>query len=250
MLFWPFTSARRVNATLAQHATSVHPKLLFAQNHYGSYFIPDGTAHRPASACLLRGEVWEADTIAFIAAHHGGADVIHAGTFFGDFLPALSQALTPDQLIWAFEPNAENFFCATLTMKVNGLSNVRLTHAGLGAENSQLPQKQWDSKKQMKAGGASKIYMDITGKAPADFTNVSVVRGEDIIGSRRVSLIHLDVEGFEYQALLGLLPIIQEQRPTLILETVPDEHFMQTHLFPLGYRRECQCDDNTVFTVK
>ncbi len=250
MAVWGFKSARRVNSASAQPLSSGHRKVLFAENKYGCYFIPDGTQHRPASACILRGDVWEPETIAFMCAHHGDADIIHAGTFFGDFLPALSSSLSSENIVWAFEPNAENYFCATLTTRINGLANVRLFNDALGAEKTWLPQKQFDSKKNLKQGGASKIYTDISGKSPADFQSVSVVRGADLIGSRRVSMIHLDVEGFESQALLGLLPVIRLHRPLLILETIPDDDFMRTLIFPLGYDRSHQLDDNTVFSVK
>ena len=75
----------------------------------------------------------------FMAANCGAGDIIHAGTYFGDFLPALSRALDPDAHLWAFEPSAENFECAQKTVALNGLGNITLMNAGLGARAETLP---------------------------------------------------------------------------------------------------------------
>lgn len=35
---------------------------------------------------ILSGKVWEPDTIEFILDHSHGGDIIHAGTYFDDFI--------------------------------------------------------------------------------------------------------------------------------------------------------------------
>ncbi len=72
-------------------------------------------------------------TLAFLCANYAKADIVHAGSYFGDFLPALSRAVAPDARIWAFKPSRENFSCAEITLKLNGIQNVALSHAALGA---------------------------------------------------------------------------------------------------------------------
>jgi hypothetical protein len=59
---------------------------------------------------VLRGDVWERQAIEFIRASARDRDVVHAGTHFGDFLPALAPATS--RTIYAFEPNSEHFACA------------------------------------------------------------------------------------------------------------------------------------------
>ncbi len=68
---------------------------------------------RPAAAAVLAGNVWEAGVIAFMARNCGTGDIVHAGTYFGDFLPGLSHALTPGARLWAFEPSSENYALRT-----------------------------------------------------------------------------------------------------------------------------------------
>jgi hypothetical protein len=63
---------------------------------------------------------------------------------------------------------------------------------------------------------------------------------------RHVSLIQLDVEGFEDQALLGAMATIERCRPVIVVETLPAPHWMAEHLAPLGYAVERTIDVNTV----
>lgn len=104
------------------------------ENIFGRYCVPKSSQHRPASQAALRGEVWELETINFIQRHTGDGDVIHAGMFFGDFLPGLASAVVSDRKVYGFEPNIENYIAAQWTAVLNALSNVQLFNAGLGAE--------------------------------------------------------------------------------------------------------------------
>jgi hypothetical protein len=75
-----------------------------AYNKFGGYCVPLSSCYRPAAQRILSGKVYEPETIAFLTSHCGKGDVIHGGTFFGDFIPALSRALAPGYKLWAFEP--------------------------------------------------------------------------------------------------------------------------------------------------
>jgi hypothetical protein len=43
------------------------------------------------------------------------------------------------------------------------------------------------------------------------------------VGLRRLDLIKLDIEGGEYDALVGAIPIITRFRPTIVLEASPGD---------------------------
>src|SRR5690348_5661397 len=104
---------------------------IIAQNRFGLYCVPRRSAHRQAAHDILRGRVFEEDTVEFLRRNAGSGDVVHAGAYFGDFLPALSSALCPGKILWAFEPNLENYHAARLTCRINRLSNVELRNAAL-----------------------------------------------------------------------------------------------------------------------
>src|SRR4051812_13219941 len=63
-----------------------------AYNMLGGYCMPLSSRRRIAAQEVLRGYVYEAETIDFIVKNVKDGDIIHAGAFFGDFLPALSRA--------------------------------------------------------------------------------------------------------------------------------------------------------------
>lgn len=81
------------------------------------------------------------------------------GADFGDFLPALSSGCAPGARIWAFEPNPENYRCARVTLELNGISNVTLANAGLGAQAELLGILTADEQG-LPLGGASRIVQD------------------------------------------------------------------------------------------
>ncbi|MHA2405825.1 MAG: hypothetical protein ACXACH_03630, partial [Candidatus Hermodarchaeia archaeon] len=80
----------------------------------------------------MNGCVSEPKTIEFINSNCGRGDIIHAGTYFGDFLPGISRGCEEGAIVWAFEPNLENYKCAMLTAQINGLNNVKISNFGLG----------------------------------------------------------------------------------------------------------------------
>jgi FkbM family methyltransferase len=212
-------------------------------NEFGRYAIPLSSAYRPAAQTVLRGDVWERETVDLLRAH-ADREVVHAGTYFGDFLPGLSAALKPGRTIYAFEPNAENYACAEWTIALNGLDNVALRHAALSdAVGTLTMQTAWNGQA---LGGASRI---VNGGG-AGREEVTAVRLDDVLPPESdIGVLQLDVEGFEEPALRGALGTIARCRPTLILESVPAA-FVDSELVPLGYRRTGMVCDNTVFSVE
>lgn len=184
---------------------SIH---LRAENELGRYSIPRKAKHRPACQAVLRGEVWERETLQFLCDNASG-DIIHAGTFFGDMLPALSRHYAN---VWAFEPNPDSFRCAEETIRLNRLSNVFLRERGLGAEECSASLKT-RNKWGRYLGGGSKI-VERAG-------NVSVVSiDHSIPAERHIGMIHLDVEGYEPAVIAGARKTIERCRPILVLETM------------------------------
>ena len=68
---------------------------------------------------------------------------------------------------------------------------------------------------------------------------------------RRVSLIHLDVEGYEHQVLKGALETVRRHRPVIVLETVPPQPwFDRLSIQDLGYKRLKNVGGNAVFATE
>lgn len=215
-------------------------KASIAYNGFGAYCVPLSSRHRPAARMVLSGGVWEADTIALLRARCGAGDVVHAGTYFGDFLPGVARALAPDAVLWAFEPSRENYRCARVTVELNELGNVRLAHAGLTDH----------------AGAGLVVTADATGRALGGASRLlasrsapgAVVEAVPLVtvdarvpGDRAVSVLQLDVEGHEEAALRGAIGTIRRCRPLLVLEVTPQTTWRTSAWFhdevlSLGYR--------------
>ncbi len=237
--------------TLATSNPNLRPEVLrcrVAYNPFGGYCVPESSVHRPATQTILKGEVWEPETIACLMAHATRGDVIHAGTYFGDFLPAVSTALRPGNILWAFEPHPENFRCATITIALNALSNVRLINAGLGASPGTLELKTADENG-LALGGGSRIASERDDPLRGTYVHVNIVRIDDVVPvDRNVSILQLDVERFEQPALAGAMQTIRRCRPVLIVEHLPAQTWVESELLPLGYKITGQVHANTVLT--
>jgi len=190
---------------------------------------------RPAAQAILRGEVWESETIEFIAKHCRGGDILHAGTYFGDFLPALSRAVSVDGMVWAFEPNIENYRCAIITQQINGLENVCLTNAGLGESKDNAFLITHDENG-VAMGGASMVAAEKDCSEQDSLQVVDIVSIDSMVPSdRNIKVIHLDVEGYEKQVLMGGIQTIRRCQPILILETFSYDVWFENNIASLGY---------------
>jgi len=217
-----------------------------AYNKYGGYCVPLSSKHRPAARNILSGGIWEPKIVEFMTSRCGDGDIVHAGTFFGDFLPALSQSSAQGSRIWAFEPNPENYRCAFITTYINGLQNVELINAGLGERQGFLQMVTSDTDG-MSLGGASRMLLETGEESTEGSITVEVVTVDEVIPSeRKISIIQLDVEGFEKPALAGALKSIRRWKPILILEKLPDEEWLSANILQLGYRIAGEADDNTI----
>jgi len=222
------------------------PDAVVARNEHGLYCVPRSSVHRPVAAAILEGGVWEKRTLELMRSVDSGGDVVHAGTYYGDFLPALARSRGGGALVWAFEPATENYRCAEITIRLNGLENVVLTRAGL-SEHSGSARLAIGGRDGVSLGGSSSLI-----QAPArgrwwDSEEVTLVALDDVVPlDRRVALIQFDVEGHEKEALLGALGTIERCRPLIVLEGLPRESWREEHLGPFGYRVREPIEHNTV----
>ena len=188
-----------------------------AVNRYGFYCIPAQFKGREVSKLLLKGQVNEPRTLELIRARARDGDVISGGAFVGDFLPAIAQALAGGARLHSFEPNPPSFQATQATLALNRLENVDLHPVAVGAEKGVLP-LQVTGKGGNALGGKSSIVAD---HEEGRTIEVPVATLDDLVpAKRKVSVLHLDVEGFEMPAVMGAARIIRDNAPVLVLEVV------------------------------
>ncbi len=218
-----------------------------AYNKYGGYCAPNSTQHRTLNQKILKGDVFEPETIEFMISNSKKGDIIHAGTFFGDFLPGISQNLDPLAKIWAFEPNPESYRCTQVTIIINNLDNVELSKAGLGEKTSKTTILTKD-KKGINLGGSSTIIENHKGKGNVE--EIKIVALDDVIPKERdISILQLDIEGYEEFALKGAVETIKRCRPILILEDdtkLTKSSWFKEYILSLNYSISGKLHYNTI----
>ena len=217
-----------------------------AENRFGKYMVPPGVEQRPAARAVLDGRVYELRTIEFMRANAADGDIIHAGTFFGDFLPALSTAMAPGARIWAFEPNPGSCAAARATIALNQLENVTLTNAALSDRSDSLHFRT-HSTEGVPQGGISKVV----GKPGPGVIEVAAAMLDYAVPlDRKVTILQLDVEGQEIEAMLGAFHMIHRWTPILILEDFTRDGWIERNFRNLGYVRVGRLHGNYVFATK
>lgn len=189
--------------------------LVTAINEHGFYFIPEAYVGREVPDRLLASEVYEPKTIRLIQRLARTGDVVTGGAFVGDFLPALSRSLAPGALLHTFEPNPVSLMACRKTVTANRLHNVRLHPVAVGASAGELPLRLSSS-----AGTPMAARARISDQAIEGVTvDVKVMRLDDLVGEdRTVSVLHLDIEGHEWPAVLGARRLIEKDSPVIVLE--------------------------------
>ena len=223
---------------------------VIAYNKYGAYCVPVSTQNGVLARKILRGEVFEPDTIEFMRSNVKEGDIIHSGACFGDFFPGLSTALQPDSRIWTFEPSRESFRCAEITLLLNNITNVNLFPTGLGEKSAQ-EYLNTQNKKGVSLGGSSSIGEK---SEIGQWDEIEIVAIDEVIpANRNISILQLDIEGYEEQALKGALKTIKRCRPILILEDdqkITQSDWFKSNVLSLDYQIDKKLHYNRIIMPK
>lgn len=187
------------------------------------YFVPDYAMHPTACKEILAGRYYEPLThelIRLLLDSRPG-NLIHAGTFFGDMLPSFSKKCPG--IVYAYEPVLENYVLAKLCIQQNNLTNVHLWNVGLGNDFS-IAHIDTGEDAILHYGGSSQI---------GNVGQITTLARIDSFDLQDISVIQLDVEGFELQALKGAVNTIEACKPTILIED--NSNNCDTFLSGLGY---------------
>ena len=178
--------------------------MLQGKNKYGVYSIPKEIAYTYTAQTILDGGVHEDTTIDYIRSI--GGNIIHAGSGFGDFLPALKNC----DKVWVFEPNRLMYESSLDTISLNKLDNVNIFPYAIG---------EYDGKSTLQHIDESGLEMGPRSEIGGVGYEVEMVKLDSIIPKDcKISLIHLDLEGYEFEALKGAKEIIERDKPIIVLE--------------------------------
>ncbi len=214
---------------------------LIAYNRYGGFCIPRELHEDTPAQAILHGAQYEEETLRFLRMQKWHGDIVHAGAYFGDSLPLLSAAAPRGAKVWAFEPNPLLFRCAQITCLINGLENVALYPYALGAHRGEGLLKIQDEKGRPLGGTAHMEDVPHRTASLVGAEKVPVAALDEIIPKERtVSLMVLDVEGYEEKLLEGAARILARDAPTVVIEMREEtEAFMRRwgYRFVRGFER-------------
>lgn len=219
--FW----LKRLSSTLPLRAQQRLKQLQFAHQIRSDTFVPD----EPEFAHL---DEWVS----------AGDWVIDVGANVGHYTAQLSRLVGPAGRVLAFEPVPETFELLAANMGVAGARNVTLVNAAASAEmgSARVSLPQFSS-------GLTNYYRAGITSEDGDLS-VLMLPLDNLIPSARVTLVKVDVEGYEYQALRGMRGLLCRDRPRLIVEGGSTE--VETLLEEFGYSfTEFPGSPNRVFTV-
>jgi FkbM family methyltransferase len=138
-----------------------------------------------------------------------GAVVVDAGANIGIYSQFLSQCVGPTGIVHSFEPAPDNF--KRLRAATRNLSNVQLTQAAVGEHSGQT--KLYLSNKLNVDHRAYKADEDSRQSVPTEM----VALDDYFKPGQGVDLIKMDIQGYEFHALLGGRRLIQENSEINVL---------------------------------
>ena len=241
------------------------------KNKYGSYAVPETCREKgPIRKALRNGYIHEAATIEYLKKHRGRGAIIQAGAWYGDFLPALGAT---GNKIFSFEPTKLFYECALLTIEMNfkaGEHNIELFNYGIGDKVEEKDILLRDNEGSEIGGAAlydfdrpdrmkmlDKLYKFDKDNMNSNQTETTKITTLDNIipekWKRNVSIIQLDIEGYEEKALMGGLTIIEQSLPMIIIEEwdfmgqdILNTPFYKEEIFGRGYKEVDRFERNIV----
>jgi FkbM family methyltransferase len=142
-----------------------------------------------------------------------GETIVDVGAHRGEFALAASRVVGSGGRVICFEPNPNSIKSLKDEIGLNKICNVTVHSCGLADQNDIL---------------TLTVNMGIGhfGTEPYKEGNLMfsapVRRGDDVLANEKLSLIKIDVEGFETKVILGLLRTIQRCSPVVITEVNAD----------------------------
>ncbi len=171
----------------------------------GRFYIDDPDER--IKKVIVAGQRWEEHIIEVLEEHvRPGSVALDVGAHIGTHTLTMSRLVGPSGRVYAFEPVQKTYRELRRNLELNGVTNVVPLRYAIGK------------------GAASVIEMNPIHPGEEGGTSVGhggdrvELRSLDSFGFEQVSLIKIDVEGFELPVLDGAEETIRRNRPVLVVE--------------------------------
>lgn len=160
---------------------------------------------------------WINDHRAFLRYVNGREVVVQAGGCCGMYPRFYKNHF---KRVYTFEPDPINYYCLERNCMVEGIYHQ---NAALGSE-----EKFVSLDAPTAPGEENNVGMYTVNETPGAVKMMTV----DGLGLDRCDLIHFDLEGYETQALMGAINLIEKCSPVIITEKESGREFLES----IGYR--------------
>jgi len=147
---------------------------------------------------------------------NNGEIAIDIGANVGWFSILLNRISSPGAKIFSFEPNQNNYALLVENLHQNKCNNVEAIAKAVSEKNGASELYIYPEKN---SGRHSLLHSDGLSRTVVDTVALNNFFEEDIF--RRVKFIKLDIEGFEYFALMGASKLL-EFAPLVMMELSPN----------------------------
>lgn len=158
-----------------------------------------------------------------------GNDVLDVGANFGGITIAMSRAVGPRGSVFGFEANPAIAKRCQSNIVEAGCGNVQIIHSAIYSKSGEFIDLYLSDNMV-----ADSIHYKVSDKS----IKVPTLSLDDFVTKMKIhpSFVKMDIEGAEYDALLGFEGTLRFAKPLLILEQAPSEARCVDFLIKLGYR--------------
>jgi len=134
----------------------------------------------------------------------GELNVIDCGAFPGDIIESVGRAGLKLGNWYAFEPDPENFKTLSKAAQAADCASASLFPCGVGNETGSVT---------FSIGNADASRAVTQASHQGTVVSVPIVRVGDVVKANSIDFVKLDIEGFEAQAIEGMLNILSAHKP-------------------------------------
>jgi FkbM family methyltransferase len=137
--------------------------------------------------------------------------------------------------VYAFEPQREVYDILKLNLEINNCTNTTPYNFGLGETEKIANLGFMDKNKSNNFGGVGVVEKDKLKEGEQKGETIDI-KTLDSLNLKDIGFIKIDVEGYEYNALLGGEQTIRKYRPTIIFEQHDSKSPLFVWLLEIGYK--------------
>lgn len=172
--------------------------------------------------------------------------IIDGGAHIGDGSIPIAHTLQylgrSDIIVYAIEPSFIKCKFMEKISKINKIENIVILNYGLSKEHNKYSVIYNDK---TKTTGGNRYKIDSDG---IEFVNLDYLVEKNII-KNKIGILHLDIEGFEYDALSGASNLLNKYKPYLSIENLGENDKLYIDLLPKEYNFHGKIYANEIYSV-